>query len=117
MDDNTHLHLLSLQSGGTEMDMVHGLARFMSKGSDSSLYVSTPFGEVHGPAQTSFDLHVSDASTEVVALRESVSFSWDGGRSQNEVAEGSISLIADRYALTAGQGYRVLPWDAWNQGT
>jgi hypothetical protein len=46
MVGDTHLHLLSLQSGGTEMHMVHGLARFMSKGSDSNLYVSTPFGEV-----------------------------------------------------------------------
>ena len=114
MDGDTHLHLLSLQTGGTEMHMVHGSARFMNKGSHSSLYVSTPFGEVSAPAQTSFDLYVGDASMEVVSLKGSVYFSRDRGRTKTEVAEGAASLLADRYAVTAGQGYRNSSWNTWN---
>jgi hypothetical protein len=114
MDGDTHLHLLSLQTGKTEMHMVHGSARFMNRGSYSSLYVSTPFGEVSAPAQTSFDLYVGDASMEVVSLKGSVYFSRDGGRTNTEVAEGAASLLADRYAVTAGQGYRDSSWNTWN---
>ena len=114
MDGETRLHLLSLQTDGTEMHMVHGSARFMNKGSLSTIYVSTPFGEVHAPAQTSFDIHVSDSSMEVVALKGSVYFTGGSGRTKFEVAEDSASLIADRYAVTAGQGYRDSPWNAWN---
>jgi hypothetical protein len=114
MDGDTHLHLLSLQTGGTEMHMVHGSARFMNKGSHSSLYVTTPFGEVSAPAQTSFDLYVGDASMEVVSLKGSVYFSRDRGRTKTEVVEGSAPLIADSYAVTAGQGSWDASWNAWN---
>jgi hypothetical protein len=114
MDGDTHLQLFSLQTGGTEMHMVHGFARFMNKGSHSSLYVSTPFGEVSAPAQTSFDLCVGDASMEVVSLKGSVYFSRDRGRTKTEVVEGSAPLIADRYAVTAGQGSGDGSWNAWN---
>jgi len=114
MDGDTHLHLLSLQTGGTEMHMVHGSARFMNKGSHSSFYVTTPFGEVSAPAQTSFDLYVGDASMEVFSLKGSVYFSRDRGRTKTEVVEGSAPLIADRYAVTAGQGSGDASWNAWN---
>jgi hypothetical protein len=114
MDGYTHLHLLSLHDEATEMHMVHGSARFMNKGSFPTIYVSTPFGEVSAPAQTSFDLHVSDSSMEAVALEGSVYFSRDGGRTKTEVTERSASLFADRYAVTAGERYRDSLWDAWN---
>ena len=115
MDGDTHLHLLSLQTDGTEMHMVHGTARFMNKGSLTTLYVSTPFGEVSAPAQTTFDLYVSDASAEIVAFKGSVYFSHSGSTKRTEAAEGSASLIAGRYAVTAGRGQGDPLWTSWNE--
>ena len=61
MGHNTHLQLLSLQSDATEINMIHGVARLYNKGSDTLITVTTPFGTVQAPAQTSFDIYVSTA--------------------------------------------------------
>ena len=114
IDGDTHIQLISLQNDRTEMHMVHGVARFYNKGSHSVITVTTPFGYVSAPAQTSFDLYVSETSVEVIALKGSVYFNRDADQVKAEVIESSTSLVADRYAVAAGKGYRDPDWEAWN---
>lgn len=114
MNDDTHLQLVSIQAEGTDLHMVHGIARFMSKGSVSTMNVSTPFGAVSAPAQASFDLYVGDTSMEVIALKGSVNFTRNGGWVRTEVLENSPSLIADAHFVTAGTAHRDAAWESWN---
>jgi hypothetical protein len=108
------VELVSLRNDRTEMHMAYGEARFLNKGSDAEMIVTTPFGHVTSPGQASFDLYVSDASVEVVPLKGSMFFTHENDRSRHEVMAGSSSLIADEGSVAAGTGDRDSQWDAWN---
>jgi hypothetical protein len=114
MNELSQAELVYLKNDETVMHMVYGAARFYNRGSDSKITVTTPFGYVTSPGKTSFDLHVSDTSMEVIALKGSVFFSRENDRSRHEVMAGSSSLVADGHRVGAGMGNRDFYWDAWN---
>jgi hypothetical protein len=114
MNELSQVELVSLKNDETVVHMVYGTARFYNRGSDSQITVTTPFGYVTSPGNTSFDLYVSDTSLEVVALKGSVFFIRENDRWRHEVIAGSSSLVADGHRVTAGMGSRDLQWGAWN---
>jgi hypothetical protein len=114
MNELSQVELVSLKNDETVMHMVYGAARFYSRGSDSQITVTTPFGYVTSPSQTSFDLNVNDTSLEVISWKGSVFFSPEGDRSRHEIIAGSSSLVFDGHRIAAGIGKRDSQWDVWN---
>ena len=114
MEELSQLELVSLKNDETAMHMVYGAARFYSRGSDSRITVTTPFGHVTSPGKTTFDLFVSDTSLEVVSRKGSAFFTPENGRSRHEIIAGSSSLVFDGHRIAAGVEKRDSQWDAWN---
>ena len=114
MNELSQVELVSLKNDETVVHVVYGTARFYNRGSDSQITVTTPFGYVTSPGNTSFDLYVRDTSLEVIALKGSVFFIRENDRSRHEVIAGSSSLVADGHRVTAGMGSRDPQWGAWN---
>jgi hypothetical protein len=116
IDGNTQIQLILLNGDLTEVDVPSGVARFYNRGSDAFIKTTTPFGYVEGPAETSFDLYVSDDSVEVIALEGTVYFFHHTAGTRFEVIAGSVSIFSDSGKVTAGEGRGQSGWEAWNRG-
>ena len=116
IDDETQIQIILLKGDLTEVDVPSGVARFYNRGSDAVIKTRTPFGYVEGPAETSFDLYVSDDSVEVIALEGTVYFVHHTAGTRFEVIAGSVSIFADSRKVTAGEGRGDSGWEAWNRG-
>jgi hypothetical protein len=112
---NTQLQLIKLDSDVTELDAASGIARFYNKSAQGVIKVTTQFGYVVAPGNTSFDLYVGAASVEVISLRGTVTFVHDAGNAKYEVTAGGASLLADSTRVTSGTGTGNADWSSWNE--
>lgn len=111
---STQIELLVLKPDLTELDVATGTARFFNKGTDTELKVTTPFGYVLAPTETTFDLYVGPTSMEVIAIKGTVDFVHATGDMRYEVVAGSTSIIADSRQVITGEGQIEVAWDEWN---
>lgn len=114
MNNDSQVHLVTLQPDVTGVAVDAGIVRFLNKGSKAVVRTSTPFGSVTASSGSSFDIYVDDTSVEVLALTGLVSFVDASGRGEYQVIAGSSSLVADRYQVSAGRGIFDRDWEAWN---
>jgi len=111
---DTQIQLVALEQGVMEADVASGTARFYNKSRDGVIKVTTPFGYVVAPAETSFDLYVGDQSAEVVSLQGTVDFIHDPDQTKYQVTAGSSSIVADGKQVTSGPGQAAIAWAEWN---
>lgn len=114
LDNDTQMHIVSLQADRTHVAIDAGTVRFYNKGSNAIIRVATPFGSVSASSRSSFDIYVDDASVEVIALKGRVSFVHTPDQEEYEVMAGSTSLLAERHRITAGKGTLARDWEIWN---
>ena len=115
IDRNTQIQLIVLKDDVTQIDVASGVARFYNKSSYGVIKVTTPFGYVMAPAETSFDLYVGDDSAEVIPLKGKLNFVHHTSETSYEVIAGSTPILADIRQVTAGRGDVDPDWDRWNR--
>ncbi len=111
---DTQVQLIELNNEVTEIDVSSGSARLYNKSSSAEIRVTTPFGNVLMPPETSCDLYVYDTQAEIVAVKGSVEFMQSGSNSRHEVIAGFSSIIATPQQITAAASSVSPKWDAWN---
>ncbi len=112
--ESTQLQLIALKPDASTVDVASGLARLYNKNRDAVVKVTTPFGYVVAPGGTVFDLYVGDDSLEVIAVQGDVDFVHEGNNARYSLREGAASIIADKGAITRGNGTVDRDWDDWN---
>jgi len=115
IDGETQIQLILLKGNITEIDVPYGLARFYSKGPDAIIRAITPFGHATAPVGTCFDLNVRDNAVEVTALKGTIEFVQMPDGVKFKVFEGSSSIVADTWHVTAAEVYRDPDWERWNE--
>ncbi|MBW2615130.1 MAG: hypothetical protein JRD02_03005 [Deltaproteobacteria bacterium] len=115
IDGETQIQLIALQGNITEIDVPYGLARFYNKGPDAVIRATTPFGHATAPVGTCFDLYVRDDAVEVIALKGTIEFVQMPDGVKFKVFEGSSSIVADTWQVTAAEVYRDPDWERWNE--
>ncbi len=114
MGGSTQIQAIALDDEVTEIDVASGVARFYSRGRESVIKATTPFGYVLAPAGTVVDLYVGDRSVEVIALKGTVDFVHAKNNARYEVQAGSSSLVADDQYVTSGKALVDADFDDWN---
>lgn len=115
IDAETEVQLVTLNKDLVELDIDSGAGRFVNKGTEGQLKVTTEFGDITAPPGTAFDLYVDDVSLEVIAIKGRVEFLPEEDPTKREVAAGTPSLITDGKLVSSGEGKPDAQWDAWNQ--
>ena len=112
---STQVQLIATQPDAVELDVSLGVARIFNESAEAIIKVTTPFGYVVAPQNTSFDLYVGDQSTEIIALSGTVDFIHIADNTKYEVVSGGSSVIANTTQVGSGDGTVEADWDAWNQ--
>jgi hypothetical protein len=111
----SQIQAIASDPDSSEIDVASGVTRFSSRGKNTVVKVTTPFGAVVAPSQTTFDLRVGDASLELVAERGKVDFIHQGSGARYTARQGGASLRADRYTVAYGEGRADPAWVGWNE--
>ena len=114
IDADTQIHLVTLDSNLTELDIAIGNARFINRSTRTEITSTTPFGSVTAPAGTVFDVYVQKDSVEVLAIKGSVQFMHNSLNAPLEVRSGSSAIYADINKVTAAPGEVKYAWNNWN---
>lgn len=112
----TQVEVVGMDQDLTDLFVASGQFRVYNRSSDTYLRVSTQFGYVVAPPGTVADLYVGEESVEVVSLAGTVQFmhTTDGYEAKYDVVAGGSSLVADRDAVSRGEGTVDGDWDRWN---
>jgi hypothetical protein len=110
----TQIQAIKLENDATEVDVDSGTARFYNKSSSTVIKVTTPFGYVTAPPQTTFDLYVGEESLEVISLKGKVNFVHVTDKTGYEVIAESSSILADFKRITSIKGAVDDKWNSWN---
>jgi hypothetical protein len=115
VSENTQMQLIGIQFDATTVDVGSGLVRLNNKSDDAIIKVTTPFGYIVVPSDSSADLYIGDDSLEVIAVAGDVDFIHTQSEVRYTVQEGSFSIIADEREVVEGNGSVDSEWDNWNK--
>ena len=112
----TQIQYIALSPDYAEADVAAGVVRFYDRGLSTVVKADTPFGYVLANPGSIFDLYVGENSTELVAVRGTVTFVHGATQERYDVSAGDPSILADRNQVATGEGVVDPDWDAWNVG-
>jgi hypothetical protein len=113
--NSTQVQFIALDSDLSEIDVATGMARFYNKGSETVIKATSPFGYVLAYPGAVFDFYVGENSTEVVAVKGTVSFVHTATDARYDVEAGSPSVLADERWVSSGDGTVDPEWNRWNK--
>lgn len=112
---NTQIQFISLGTDFSEIDMAAGMGRFLNKDSNLVIKVTGPFGYVLVYPGSVVDYYVGENSAEIVPVKGNVTFVHSAGNARYELSSQNLSILADQYRVTYGEGGVDPDWDGWNR--